>query len=146
MFGLRAKLAMAQEYHPDGTFNDARYYDVCCRHLSKHIPGVDIAGVRALRQEGLFTDYSFADALDELLGTRFECRGTRLAGTRRRHPRRMPSAGPARARPQALPRRLNAPQLRVKRIPKSHQVAKTCPMHRHSSQARNPPRVPWYPP
>ena len=29
MFGLRAKLAMAQECHLDGTFNGARYCDVC---------------------------------------------------------------------------------------------------------------------
>ena len=67
MFGLRAKLTMAQEYLVDGTFNGARYYDVCRKHLRQHnIPGVDIAGVRTLRQEGLLPDFSFADALELL--------------------------------------------------------------------------------
>ena len=67
MFDLCAKLTMAQEYLGDGTFNDARYYDVCRKHLRQHnIPGVDIAGVRTLRQEGLLPDFSFADALELL--------------------------------------------------------------------------------
>ena len=72
MFGLRAKLAMAQEYLVDGTFNGARYYGVCRKHLRQHIPGVDIAGVRTLRQEGLLPDFFFADAL-ELLAQQQYC-------------------------------------------------------------------------
>ena len=66
MFDLRAKLAMAQEYLIDGTFNGARYYGACHKYMRQHIPGVEFAGVRALRQEGLLTDYAFADALELL--------------------------------------------------------------------------------
>jgi len=71
MFDLCAKLTMAQEYLVDGTFNvndsDVHYYGVCRKHLRQHnIPGVDIAGVRTLRQEGLLPDFSFADALELL--------------------------------------------------------------------------------
>ena len=64
MFGLRAKLAMAQVCHLDGTFNGARYYDVCRKHLRQHIPGVDIPCLRSLRQEGLLVEESFSDALE----------------------------------------------------------------------------------
>ena len=64
MFGLRAKLAMAQECFVDGTFDDARYYDVCRKHLRQHIPGVDIPGLRSLRQEVLLLEESFSDALE----------------------------------------------------------------------------------
>ena len=75
MFGLRAKLAMAQEYHLDGTFNDARYYDVCREHLRQHIPGVEIPCLRSLRQEGLLVEESFSDAL-QLAAQELQATGT----------------------------------------------------------------------
>ena len=40
----------------------AKYYDVCGKHMRQHIPGVDIPGLRSLRQEVLLLEESFSDA------------------------------------------------------------------------------------